>query len=103
MAFGLTEKQINQVKGELTEHPEITKVLIFGSRAKGTQREGSDIDLALVGESISHKALLNLKSGLNNLELPFIFDTVIYSDIKEDALKDHIDRVGIVFYEKTEC
>lgn len=101
MAFGLTEKQITQIKDELKAYPEIEKVLLFGSRAKGTEREGSDMDLALIGENISHKIHLNLKSALNNLELPFTFDTVTYSSIKELALKDHIDRVGITFYKRS--
>jgi hypothetical protein len=55
--------------------------------------------MVLFGEHISHKDLLRIKKDLSELNLPYKFDPVIYSEISEPALKDHIDRVGIVFIE----
>ncbi len=101
MAFDLTEKQIGQIKGVLAEYPEVKEVRLFGSRAKGTQSDGSDIDMALKGDDITHTALLNLRGDLNALNLPYTFDTVIYSNIKEPALKVHINRKGVTFYKRS--
>jgi len=50
MPFGLTEKTIETVQGILAKHPKISKAMLYGSRAKGTYRNGSDVDLTLKGE-----------------------------------------------------
>lgn len=99
MPHGLSEEQISQIREKIADFPEVDEALLFGSRAKGTQKEGSDIDLVLVG-SISHKKLLSLKSSLNDLHTPYLFDVIIYSKIKKEALKKHIDRVGVSIYSK---
>jgi len=101
MAYGLTEEHVKWIRHTIAKFPEVKEALLFGSRAKGTQKEGSDIDLVLMGE-ISHSRMLSLKSALNELLLPYTFDVIIYSKIKEEALKQHIDRVGITLYSKKE-
>ncbi len=95
MSLGLKQNQVRMVKKVIKAHPEIAKAVLFGSRAKKTNRPGSDIDLALIGENIKHKDFLRLKKDLNELNLPYKFDPVIYKKISEPALKEHIDRVGI--------
>lgn len=102
MPLGLKEEQEVKVKQVLRKHPEIEKVLLFGSRAKNTHQPGSDIDLALFGDQITHKDLLQLKKDLNELNLPYKFDPVIYSRISEPALKEHIHRVGVLLFTKKE-
>lgn len=101
MKFGLTPKKVDRIKEVLEEYPEVKEACLFGSRAKKTSRDGSDIDMALMGEKITHKRFLNLLVDLDNLDFPYTFDVVIYSSIKEAALKEHIDRVGIPFYSKS--
>lgn len=99
MPFGLSDEIVNRIKGAIADFPEVNEVVLIGSRAKGTQKEGSDIDLVLMGD-ISHKTLLSIKSALNDLNSPYTFDVIIYSKIKKEALKEHIDRVGVRFYSK---
>lgn len=99
MPYGLSKERIEQIKDKIATFSDIEEVLLFGSRAKGTEQEGSDIDLVLIGD-IEHKELLSLKSALNDLGSPYTFDVLVYSDIKKKALKEHIDRVGISFYSK---
>lgn len=70
--------------------------ILFGSRAKGTYREGSDIDIALKGEQISSSDRDLCLSKYFDLNLPWRLDVVIYKFISEPALKEHIDRVGKV-------
>ena len=75
MKFGLSDTVIKELQDVFRRHANIKKVLIFGSRSKGTYREGSDIDLAVIGEGVDY----NKKKGT--------------------PIGDHIDRVGQVFYE----
>lgn len=101
MEYGLTEKEISRIKDVLSNYSSVREVRLFGSRAKDAHRQGSDIDLVLMGKNIRHKTMLKLKSNLNALNFPYTFDVVIYSTIDEPALKDHIDRVGLTFYKRS--
>jgi predicted nucleotidyltransferase len=57
MKFGLTDETITKINSVFRNHPEIDSVLIYGSRAMGNYREGSDIDITLIGEEITHTLL----------------------------------------------
>ncbi len=74
--------------------PKDLEVILFGSRAKGNFREGSDIDIALKGAGATLDLRDNLLSEYDQLEFPWKLDLAIYSFITEPALKEHIDRVG---------
>jgi uncharacterized protein len=78
----------------------LDEVVIFGSRAKGNAKPGSDIDLALFGENISASDLLSFYEQLDNLNLPYRFDLIIYDQIEKEAVREHIDRVGKQIYKK---
>ena len=81
-------------------HPEISEVRLFGSRAKGCHSPHSDVDLALWGN------LGDLQAGaiaaeLDELPLPYHFDVMVFDSIKLQALREHIERVGIRLYPDT--
>ncbi len=78
----------------------IEKVFLFGSRAKGNFRPGSDIDLAVSGNNLSLNDILDLSIELDTLELPYKFDIILLKKVKEKALLEHINRLGIVLFEK---
>jgi len=84
----------------LTKQSGSLKVVLFGSRAKGNFKAGSDIDIALFGDSLKVNDLLVLASDLDNLWLPNKFDLVIFDHIKEQSLIDHIERVGVSLWER---
>ncbi|NLJ78852.1 MAG: nucleotidyltransferase domain-containing protein, partial [Tissierellia bacterium] len=71
-----------------------------GSRAKGNYRNGSDIDLALLGKDLDLQYINRIHLDIDELYLPYKLDLVIYSRIENNDLIDHIDRVGIVIYER---
>jgi len=73
--------------------------LLYGSRAKGNYRHGSDIDLALEGRGLDETQLPALEIRLDDLLLPYCIDLSRLADIQNEALRDHIRRVGRVFYE----
>ena len=59
---------------------------------------GSDIDIALKGVNISLKDLANISARLDELELPYKFDLIVFDRIQEPNLTDHIQRVGVSLY-----
>lgn len=80
--------------------PTIDEVILFGSWAKGTARPGSDIDLAIKGQSLSITELSQIESAYEKLDLPWKLDLIVYNTIQNQELKEHIERVGIVVYQK---
>ena len=97
--FGLPDNIINVLTHYFITRPQIVKVIIFGSRALGRESTGSDIDLAIITnceEDISLKVL----ADLDELPTPYLFDVVDYQHITHTPLRDHIDRVGKLLYQK---
>lgn len=100
MKFGLKESVIQKIQNVFAAFPEIDEVVLYGSRAKGNFRLGSDIDLTLKGDHIHLSVLNKISSQLDDLLLPYIFDLSVYRTIDNLALIDHISRVGVSFYKK---
>jgi uncharacterized protein len=99
---GLLDRDLRMIREAANTLPEIRQVILFGSRAKGTQKVGSDVDLAIKGEAVSYDTVLRLAELLNEEKpLPYFFDVLNYNSISEPELKNHIDRVGVVLFEKT--
>lgn len=100
MPFGLTEKSYQLIKNVFQLYPQIEQVLIFGSRAMGTEKPGSDIDLALKGSVIGLEEILSLNNALEELPLAYEYDVIDYHEITNPDLQEHIDRYGLLFYQK---
>jgi len=97
--FGLTDRDIAQILAVIRKFPQVEKVLIFGSRAKGNYKPGSDVDLAVKGKNIGYRDITRLSVSLNeDLPLPYFFDVVHYETLDNVALIAHIDRVGKIIY-----
>jgi len=96
--FGLSEKVLTTIKSTLARYPGVEEAFIFGSRAKGNQRSGSDIDIALVGSGLE-SITARISGELNDeVPLPYTFDIVALDTLDDSPLKEHIRRVGISFY-----
>lgn len=95
---GLSSEDLNIISEILKQYPQVKEAFIFGSRAKGTQRAGSDVDIAIKGSELDE--LVFAISGQLNDEtpLPYTFDVVVINPSSNDELQDHIRRVGISFY-----
>lgn len=100
MKFGLKESTLKKMQGVFEKFPEIEKVIIYGSRAKGNFREGSDIDLTLVGTTISDKIRSKVWLDLDDLNTPYLIDLSVYDQLNSPSLIEHINRVGKKFYNK---
>lgn len=101
--FGLTKEALDVIVACIARREAVREALIFGSRAKGTFREGSDIDIALKGPSLSHQDVAEIAYELNEEGfLPWHFDLLDYKSIDNPALREHIDRRGSSIYRKPE-
>ena len=89
----LTDRETSLISSVLNQHPEVSQVKLFGSRAKGCHTPVSDIDLALWGVSALQAEAI--ASELDELPLPYHFDVKAFESIKQHSLQDHIQRRGI--------
>lgn len=103
--YGLHDDVICKIQGVLRAHPEVEKAVLYGSRAKGSYKNGSDIDLTLHGSSeLNLDVLYKIMDEVDDLLLPYTLDLSLFKHIKDAGLIDHIQRVGVPFYERRqEC
>lgn len=100
VSCGLTESTINRICSVFSRYPQIERVILYGSRAMGRHRNGSDIDLTMVGEGFAHSLQLRIENELDDLLLPYKIDLSVMREIDNTDLLDHIRRVGVIFYER---
>lgn len=100
MKYGLTESEFESIINILKQFPGLVKATLFGSRAKGNQRPGSDIDIAVYGPNLHFDDFLNLKIKLDELDLLQKVDLIQFESIENNEFIDHINRIGIVIYQK---
>ena len=99
--YGISPKSFSLLIDAMANQPEIDSAILFGSRAKGTFRKGSDIDIAIKGKACTPQIALDLSANLNeHLPIPYYFDIVHYESLQHKSLVEHIDRVGVTIYEK---
>jgi predicted nucleotidyltransferase len=98
--FGLSADTISKIQTVFKNFPEIEKAIIYGSRAKGNFRIGSDIDLTLLGEQLDLSILHKIENDLDDLLLPYKIDLSILIQIQNPELLNQINIYGIVFYDK---
>lgn len=100
-SFGFLESDIILILEAIKKFPEIKKASIYGSRAIGKNKKGSDVDIAIFGKKILHQTSIKLSVILNQeLPLPYFFDITNYNSITNKELKKHIDTFGKTIYEK---
>jgi predicted nucleotidyltransferase len=98
MIYGLPEQAIDKINKIFSSHSTIEKAVLYGSRAKGSYKNGSDIDITLFG-TLAFQELLQIETELDDLLLPWMIDLSLYDQINNPLLRDHIERVGKIFYE----
>lgn len=102
MQYGLTGKQLNEILDIITANPAVEEAILFGSRAKGNYRNGSDVDIALKGENLTLTDVLHIDNQLDDTYLPYTFDIILYRHINDPDVIEHINRVGIDILKKAE-
>ncbi|MCD6587055.1 MAG: hypothetical protein B1H09_06130 [Gemmatimonadaceae bacterium 4484_173] len=96
--YGLSDDVIAEIVKVFRNFPVVEEVVLYGSRAMGNFRNGSDIDITLKGTGLDLHMLNRISLGLDHLMLPYTFDISIYDHIDNEELRSHIKRRGVVFY-----
>jgi len=101
MKYGLQEATIQKICAVFVRYPQVEKAVLYGSRAKGSYRNGSDIDLTLLGgKDLTLDVMNKISNELDDLLLPYKIDLSIFHDISDPDVMENIRRVGVMFYEK---
>ena len=100
MKYGLQDTTIEKISTLLSLYPQVEQATLFGSRAAGNYKNGSDIDLTLYGEALTLSTLNKIIDDLDNLFLPYTIDLSIFANISDPDIIDHIQRVGVTFYKR---
>lgn len=99
---GLSDSDLNLIREAAAQYSDIAALVLFGSRAKGTHRKGSDVDIAVQGAAVNDATISALTDQLNEvLPIPYFFDVLNYNTLAEPDLLAHIDRVGLVLYQNS--
>jgi predicted nucleotidyltransferase len=99
MKYGLPDRTLDTLIKFFRKYPGIRQAILYGSRAKGKFRTGSDIDISLkTDNSFSRTDLLRIGNDFDDSDMPYFVDVSIYNRISNSDLKDHIDRVGKILY-----
>jgi len=100
--FGLNQEDRDKINQVFAAYAAIDSVIVYGSRAKGNFKAGSDIDLSIIENSITFPEFLEIENALDDLLLPYKIDLSLKRKITSTDLLSHIDRIGKLFYQKGE-
>jgi predicted nucleotidyltransferase len=98
--LGLKDQQLEEIRNFARKYPLIEQVIVYGSRAMGNFRPGSDVDLVLVGKDLKLSDQLAFWNDLDDSYQPYFFDVAILHQIQNDSLLEHIQREGKIIYQK---
>lgn len=96
--FGLQARDFTEMQRVFNNYPDIEAVVIFGSRATGNYKKGSDVDIAVKGKHLTGTMIRAIALELNEeTQIPYFFDVLHYETVTNGALKKHIDEFGKLF------
>ncbi len=101
MKFGLSDQTLQKIHDVFVRYPQVEEAVLYGSRARGDYKNGSDIDLILHGgDSLTHTILSKIANDLDEQLLPYTIDLSIFKNVRNPDMIQQIERVGVVFYKK---
>ena len=100
MNTGLNEAEVEKIRGVFALFPQLEKAVLYGSRAKGNFKPGSDIDLTFYGAALTPDTLANISMALDDLLLPYTMDLSLFATLDNAELREHIKRVGVALYQR---
>jgi len=99
-SYGLSPELLGRLKVLFSTFPEVESVILYGSRAKGTHRAGSDVDITITGDAVSNAVVARIECEIDDLLTPYTFDISAFSHIDNPRLLSHIVRVGVMIYQR---
>ena len=103
MNYGLPDTTVAKINAVFESFPEVNQAVLYGSRAKGNYKPGSDIDLTLHGTALTTSLCNEIVDKLDDLLLPYKIDLSVFTALKHPELEAHIERVGVVFYQRRDA
>ncbi len=101
--YGLHLSVIENICAVFARYPQVEKVLLYGSRAKGNYKNGSDIDLVICDNGeMTLRHVSKILDDIDQILLPYMFDVSLLKQIDDPDVLDHIRRVGVPFYVKSQ-
>ena len=97
-SFGLEADEMAAIQSILAAHSEVESAVLYGSRAIGRFKPGSDVDLVLTGKNLTDRIVLDIRTEFRDSNVPYMVDVVAENEIKDENLKREIDTTGQVFY-----
>ena len=98
---GLSPATIEALHSVFAPYRGVERVILYGSRAKGTHRRGSDIDMMIVGEGLGTSDLLRIETAIDDLLLPYLVDIALRHHVTNKALIEHVERIGVTLYSRS--
>lgn len=98
MPYGLTDIELEKMRRVFAMHGSVESALLYGSRAKGNYKQFSDVDMTLVGDGLTRDELVRIEAEIDDLLLPYRCDMSLFNSLRNEALIEHINRVGIEIY-----
>ena len=99
--YGLSPRDMKTLFDVFKKYPEVDTLYIFGSRARGTHKLGSDIDLAVMKSNVTPEIMGQLRYELEESSLPYFVDLIDFMSIREESLVQHILQEGEAFYKSS--
>ena len=101
MKYGLSDQTLQKIRDVFLRYPQVEEAVLYGSRARGDYKNGSDIDLTLHGgDELTHTILSRIANDLDDQLLPYTIDLSIFKNIHNSEMVEQIERVGVAFYKK---
>lgn len=100
--FGLNDFEIIALRNIFASFPEVEEAVIYGSRARGTNRVSSDIDLTLKGDRLTYLQLALIDAEIDDLSMPYFVDVSLFRMLKDVGLLASIRRDGKILYSRND-
>lgn len=101
MKYGLSDQTLQKIQDVFMRYPQVEEAVLYGSRARGDYKNGSDIDLTLHGgDALTHTILSRIANDLDDQLLPYTIDLSIFKNIRNPEMVDQIERVGVALYQR---
>lgn len=100
--YGMTDDELDLLCSLFARQREIERVILYGSRARGTHKPFSDVDITLLGVGLTRSHLSRLMADIDESSLPYFFDISLFAKLTNPDLIEQIEQTGVVLYRRGE-
>ena len=95
---GVGEKVWGMLRATFSNFPQVKKVILYGSRARGDFHEGSDIDIAIDGPKMTSSEFAKIWNAIDDLPIIYTLDIIHLQSTTNPSLLSAINRDGKIIY-----